>query len=148
MSFILLALLAQEPQLLYFQDGGYVGKFSRLNFNGTELACHTGPGAAMVSCGPVAAGGGGGANVVEASVVLTGSGVFRTTVTGETWVKTTSKIVCAVLGTTADGLTPEAIAMAQLGVTIQDRVNGTGFTINVTNTIGLVGTVRVQCTGA
>lgn len=146
LTLLALALLAQEPQLSYFQDGGYVGKFSRLNFNGTELGCRQS--GLVVSCGPITTGGGGSANVLETSLTLTSSGLFRVTVTGATWVKATSNIVCGVLGTTADGLTPEAIAVAELGVSIQDRVNGVGFTVNVMNTKGLTGTVRIHCTGA
>ena len=90
-----------------------------------------------------------GSNVVEKSIALSGgSGYFAATVTGETWVTTSSKITCGVLGTTADGLTPEAIAVAGLVVTVSDRVNATGFNVNVFSPYGLEGTVRVHCTGA
>lgn len=93
-------------------------------------------------------GGGGGGNWLEQSVALTGVGAFfQSVVTGQAWVTSSSTIVCGVLGTTADSLTVEAIAIAGLVITVSDRVVGTGFTINVFSPYGLDGTVRVQCTG-
>lgn len=89
----------------------------------------------------------GAANVTESSIVLGDSGIYSLVVTGQAWVTATSKIVCAPLGTTADGLTPEAIAVGGLDVAISDRVVGTGFTIWVTSYQGLSGTVRIQCHG-
>lgn len=93
-------------------------------------------------------GGGGSANVVEASVALTASGYFSATVTGQTWVSPTSKILCEPFGTTADGLTPEVIAISGVRATAANRVAATGFDILVFNPNGLTGTVRFHCTGA
>lgn len=100
------------------------------------------------SCSTPSGGGGGSANVVEQSVVLSGgSGIFSSTVSAS-WATATSKVVCGVLGTTADGLTPEAIAAAGLTVSVSDRSAGVGFTVMINSPFGLEGTIRVHCTGA
>lgn len=92
--------------------------------------------------------GGGGGNSVEQSIVLSGgAGFFSQAVTGQAWVTTSSEIVCAPLGTTADSLTPEAVAIGGLNVSVSDRSAGVGFTINVFSPYGLEGTVRVHCIG-
>lgn len=92
--------------------------------------------------------GGGSANTVEASVVLTSAGYFTTTVTGQAWVTSTSRVACTPFGTTADGLTPEAIAVAGLVVSVSSYSAGVGFAVNVYSPHGLAGTVRLHCTGA
>lgn len=91
--------------------------------------------------------GGGGGNAVEASLVMDGAGLYSVAVTGQAWVTSTSKIVCAPLGTTADGLTPEAVAAAGLTVSVSDRSAGAGFTVRVMSPHGLAGTVRIHCLG-
>jgi hypothetical protein len=58
----------------------------------------------------------------------------------------TSKFVCQPFGTTADGLTPEAIAIAGLEITVSDLVAGVGLNLNILNPRGLEGTVRIHCT--
>lgn len=103
------------------------------------------------SCGTDQTGGGGGsANVAEVSLSLgTEMGLFySTTVTGATWVTASSVIACSMFGTTADGQTPETIAVAGIVPTVSDRVVGTGFNLNVMNPNGATGTVRAHCTGA
>lgn len=90
-----------------------------------------------------------GTNAVTNSLVLSGgSGYFSTTLSGQTWVASTSKITCTILGTTADSLTVEAITVAGLTLTISDLVVGTGFNVNVFSPYGLTGTVRFHCIGA
>jgi hypothetical protein len=91
----------------------------------------------------------GSGNFVEKSIALTAAqpNPAAATVTA-TWVTATSVIVCGVLGTTADGLTPEAINVAKLGITVENRVAGASFDVRVENFYGLEGTVRVQCMGA
>lgn len=131
--------------------------------SGTLLAANGGLGAAQptcaagdfltcngttCSCGTPGGGGGGSANTMETSLTLTGAGFFSTTVTGLAWVTGTTKVACSPLGTTADGLTPEAIAVGDLGVSISDRSAGVGFKVNVFSPNGLAGTVRIHCTGA
>lgn len=87
-------------------------------------------------------------NVAESSIAVTSVGMFfQTTVTGQAWVTATSIITCDVLGTTADGLTPETIAVAGLTVTLANRVAGTGYDLMVGNPNGLEGTVRIHCIG-
>ena len=94
-------------------------------------------------------GGGGSGNFVEQSVALSGgSGYFSQVVTGQAWVTATSKVICSVFGTDADGLTPEVIGVAGLVVTVSSLVASTGFTLNIFSPYGLDGTVRVHCTGA
>jgi len=89
-----------------------------------------------------------GGNLVEVSLALTSVGMFfSTTVTGQAWVTASSKIVCGVFGTTADGLTPEAIAIAGLQPSVANRVAGTGFDLLVESPRGLDGTVRFHCSG-
>lgn len=108
-----------------------------LTCNGTTCSCATPSG-----------GGGGSANTFEASVALSGAGVYSQTVTGLAWVTSSTSIACTALGTTADGLTPEVISVAGLVITYSDRVAGTGVTLRVANPHGLTGTVRIECTGA
>lgn len=99
------------------------------------------------TCG-TPSGGGGSANTVEASLTLSEAGVYSVAITGQAWVTGTSKVACTPFGTTADGLTPEAVSAAGLVVSVSDYVAATGFTVRVYSPHGLTGTVRVQCTGA
>lgn len=94
-------------------------------------------------------GGGTPFNTTEQSVVLNnGAGVYSTVVTGLTWVTAgTTRVSCTPFGTTADGLTVEAVIAAQLEVTVSDYVTSTGFTIWIHSPHGLEGTVRVHCVG-
>lgn len=89
------------------------------------------------------------AKSVEVSLLLSGgAGYYQTTVTGQTWVTATSRIVCAPHGTTADGLTPEAIAAASLTASVASLVVGVGFDVFVSSPAGLDGTVRLHCLGS
>lgn len=99
-------------------------------------------------CAADATGGGGGGNFVEVSMALTDSGVYSQAVTGQSWVTSGSLIVCSPFGTTADGLTPEAVALSGLELSVSDRVAGVGFTLYVLSPRGLAGTVRIHCTGS
>jgi hypothetical protein len=92
---------------------------------------------------------GSGGNYVEASIAVTSIQPNPAPVTvAAAWVGASSVIVCNVLGTTADGLTPEAINVAHLSVTAENRVAGVSFDARVLNPNGLEGTVRVHCTGS
>ena len=85
---------------------------------------------------------------VDTTIAVTSKGMYFTaTVTGQTWVTTSSEIICNPFGTTADSLTPETVAVSNPRVTVSDRVAGTGFTIHVANPYGLEGTLRVHCVG-
>jgi hypothetical protein len=91
---------------------------------------------------------GGSGNAVEVSIAMTaGAGVYQATVTGQTWVTATSKLVACPFGTTADGLTPEQVALAMLSVCCANRVNGVGFDVFVFNQSGAVGTYRIHVIG-
>lgn len=86
--------------------------------------------------------------VVEKSIALTAVQPNPApATTTAAWVTATSIIVCEVKGTTADGLTPEAINAAKLGITTENYVVGASFDIRVENFYGLEGTIRVQCIG-
>lgn len=134
--------------------GADVGTRRRLNFiEGTNvtLTVADDAGSEEVDVTINSAGGGpGSANVAEVSLSLgTAMGLYySTTVTGQAWVTGTSVIVCSMFGTTADGQTPETIAVAGLIPTVSDRVVGTGFNLNVMNPNGATGTIRAHCTGA
>jgi hypothetical protein len=135
------------PPLLLRDEGTDQGRMGRaINFTGAGVSCSYAAGVGTCS---ISGGGGGSANVVEKSIVLTAvqPNPAPATVTGQTWVTSSSVILCGVLGTTADGLTPEAINVANLGVTVENRVAGTSFDIRVVNWYGLEGTVRIHCTG-
>lgn len=87
-------------------------------------------------------------NSVEKSIALTALQPNpAVAVTAAAWVTATSIIVCQPLGTTADGLTPETINAAKLGITVENRVAGVSFDIRIENWYGLEGTVRVHCLG-
>ena len=119
-----------------------------VNFVGAGVSC-VDDGASKTVC-TISGGGAGSANVAEVSLSLgTGMGLYySTTVTGQAWVTSSSVIVCSMFGTTADGQTPETIAVAGIVPTVSDRVVGTGFNLNVMNPNGATGTVRAHCTGA
>ena len=93
--------------------------------------------------------GGAGVNVVEVSLNLgTEMGLYySTSITGQSWVTSSSVVTCSMFGTTADGQTVETIAVAGLVPTVSDRVVGTGFNVNIMNPNGATGTVRAHCHG-
>lgn len=96
-------------------------------------------------CATVASGGG---NAVDTTIAVTSDGVyFTTTVTGQAWVTASSVIVCNAFGTTADGLTPETVAVAAPMVTVANRSAGVGFDVLVSSPNGLEGTLRIHCIG-
>jgi hypothetical protein len=112
------------------------GQFANAIDNSGNLTCAT-------------PGGGGSVNAVEQSISISeGSGFFSQTVTGQTWVSATSKIVCSSFGTTADGLTPEVIAISGITISVSDIIAGTGFNLNVFSPYGIEGTVRIYCIGS
>lgn len=90
---------------------------------------------------------GGSGNALEVSIALTGPGLFSTTVTGQAWVTSSSKLVASPFATTADGLTPELYAAAGLECFCANRVAGVGFDLFVRNPSGAVGTYRFHVLG-
>jgi hypothetical protein len=133
------------PQLR--DEGADQGRLTHaINFTGAGVSCTWSAGVGTCT---ITGGGGGGANTVEASIAMTaGAGVYSTTVTGQAWVAADSEIVCAPFGTTADGLTVEQVAAANVTITVANRVAGVGFDVFVFNPFGSHGTHRVHCTGA
>jgi hypothetical protein len=127
-------------------EGASLTQRSTLNFIGSAVTCtDTG---SRTDC--TITGGGGGANTVEYSATFgttATAGLYTFTVTGQSWVTTSSIIVCQPLGTTADGLTAEAIALAELRPIVLNRIAGTGFSLLIYNPHGLAGTVRIHCLG-
>ena len=104
------------------------------------------PTGALTCSTPSGGGGGGAGNFAETQVVLTSSGYFSHTVAAS-WVTNSSRVVCGVFGTDDAGLTPEVVALAQLGVSVDTLNPGVGFTVSLLNLTGLEGTVAIHCTG-
>ena len=127
-------------------EGTPLTQRTTVNFTGSGISCSDSGGKTVCN----ASGGSGSANVVEVSLSLgTAMGLYySTTVTGQTWVTSSSVIACSMFGTTADGQTPETIAVAGLVPTVSNRVVGTGFDLSLMNPNGATGTVRAHCTGA
>lgn len=98
-------------------------------------------------CNTIASGAG---NLVEVSIDLGASGgtVYTTTVTGQSWVTTSSVITCSPFATSADGQTVETYFAAHFTVAPSNRVAGTGFDLTVFSPHGATGTFRVHCSGA
>jgi hypothetical protein len=129
------------------QSGSSMPFEPAINFTGSSVSCVDDPANSRITC--TVSGGAGSANVFETSVVLANTpGFYPVTVTGLGWVTTATKLACTPYGTTADGLTAEAIAVGNLGVTWSTPVAGVGVTVNVYSPRGLTGTVRIQCSGA
>ena len=119
-----------------------------LNFAGAGVTCVDDT--TRTTCTIPGGGGGGGANTVEYSAsfgTTATAGLYSFTVTGQAWVTTSSIIVCQPLGTAADGLTAETIALAELRPIVTNRIASTGFNLLIYNPHGLAGTVRIHCLG-
>lgn len=137
-----------EKPIIVKDEGVKVGSSATtINCTGAGISCTKAANTMIISVAG-GGGGGGGGNFVEASLALTGTGYYSVAVTGQAWVTSTSQILCEPFGTTADGLTPEVIAVSGVRATAANRVAATGFDLLVFNPNGLVGTVRFHCTGA
>jgi hypothetical protein len=105
------------------------------------------------SCGTDQTGGGGGsANVVEVDVDFgSGTDMVSTVVTGQTWVTSTSKILCGptLVATSSRAEGEEDAVIEGLVPAIHSRVAGTGFTLVVAVPLGVAsGVFKFHCTGA
>lgn len=91
----------------------------------------------------------GGGNAVEVSINLGSAGglIYSTTVTGQSWVLSTSNIVCTPAATAADGLTVETVYAAGATAVVSNKVVGTGFDMAVFSPRGATGTYRFSCLG-
>ncbi len=145
-SFGSLAQVTNPSTFELREEGASQGRSRVFNCVGANITCTMASGIATVTVSGV----GGSANTVEVSLSLgTEMGLFySTTITGQAWVSSSSVIACSMFGTTADGQTPETIAVAGIVPTVSDRVAGTGFNLNIYNPNGATGTVRAHCTGA
>lgn len=149
MSALVLLLLAQSQSLnmnqqpIVVKDEGVQQSTVRatvINCTGTGVTCsQSGTTMTLNASG----GGGGGGNFIEASLAV--SAAYHETSVTAAWATATSKIVCAPYPTSADGLTPEAVAVAGLLATAQGAAGS--FTLRVFSPFGLTGTVRFHCTG-
>jgi hypothetical protein len=154
MKVLLLLLLFAAPawaqvtpatSVVVEDEGAIQGRARRVDCAGAGITCTVTGGEWTIT----ASGGGGSGNFLDVTIAMTnGSGYYAVTVTGQGWVTGTSKILCAPFGTTADGLTVEQIAVANLTVSVSDLVAATGFNLNVFNPFGSNGTHRFHCTGA
>lgn len=85
--------------------------------------------------------------VVEFPIVLSATGTTSTVVTGQTWLKSTSHILCQPLAVNTDGQTVGTYLAAQLIVSVSDIVADRSFQVHVTNPNGATGVFRIQCIG-
>lgn len=133
--------LNQQPIIV--KDEGVQQSSTRasiINCTGTGVTCsQSGTTMTLNATG----GGGGGGNFIEASLAV--NAAYHETSVTAAWATATSKIVCAPYPTSADGLTPEAVAVAGLLATAQGAAGS--FTLRVFSPFGLTGTVRFHCTG-
>jgi hypothetical protein len=147
------SITAQIANVAYSADAGYyatefivnptdcsAGQYATAIAANGNLTCSTPPG------------GGGSANVVEVDVNFgTGTDSATVVVTGQTWVTSTSKIVCSptLLATSTRAEGEEDPVVEGLIGAVYSRVAGTGFTLYVAPTLGVAsGVVKFHCTGA
>lgn len=129
-------------------EGVNLTQRTTLDFVGAGVTCtDTG---SKTQCS-IPGGGGGGGNAAELAIDLGTGGagglIFAAIVTGQSWVTSSSVIVCNPFATTADGKTVEEIVAANLQAVVSNRVAGTGFTLNIFNPYGARGIVRFHCIG-
>lgn len=87
------------------------------------------------------------ANFVETTIALAGELIYTTTVTGQPWVRSTSKIVCAPFAVANAGTTEEMVMASGVTVGAKNRVSGVGFDVWAYNPNGMTGTLTVHCVG-
>lgn len=93
------------------------------------------------------AGGGGSGNFASTTVVLEGALLYKATITGQSWVTPSSRLVASVYADPVSGTTVEMLAVAGLVVTLANIVNGVGFDVYAYNPNGLTGTVTIHIVG-
>jgi hypothetical protein len=91
----------------------------------------------------------GSGNSVEVSINLGTEGglIYTATVTGQSWVLSTSEIVCTPHATSADGLTVETVLASGVQAIPSNLVAATGFDLTIYSPHGATGTYRVHCVG-
>lgn len=88
-----------------------------------------------------------GGDMIHSSAVAEGM-VYTVTVTGQSWVSASSRILCTPFGSTTDGLTPETVFASGVQCVPSNRVVGTGFDLSVYTPHGATGTYRFHVTGS
>ena len=83
----------------------------------------------------------------EQQITFAGTGYYSLTVTGQSWITSTSRIVCQPAATSADGQTVETYAVAQFDPVVSTVVAGTGFTLHVYTPVDVTGVFRFNCVG-
>lgn len=106
----------------------------------------------VFSCGTDQTGGAGSSNFVEVEVDFGASGndTASTTVTGQSWVTGTSKVLCTptMLSTTDRDEGAEDVLIEDIDVAIHTRVVSTGFTVTAHAGQGITfGKFKFHCTG-
>ena len=104
------------------------------------------------SCSTPSGGGGAGGSANVVGVDVTMSGPFgKATVTGQTWVGSTSSIICSPQwsGSASAANTAEVHQLASMTPTVTNLVVGTGFDLLVFDSrfFGVSGTFHFSCTG-
>jgi hypothetical protein len=147
MIFLLTLLFGQSMNLnvqpIIVKDEGVQQSSTRaatINCTGAGVTCSQSGTTMTINA---AGGGGGGGNFVEESVSVVGP--YQEAVVVAAWATASSKIICAPYPTSADGLTPELVAVAGIQATASGAAGS--FTLRVVSPFGVTGTVRIHCTG-
>ena len=120
-------------------DGGRAFRIVYENITG-----FAGPPGPQGPAGPPSSGFGG---KVFVPVTLDGTGFYIVTSTGQTWVTSSSAVVCGPVASDDAGLTAEAVAVGNLQTSVGSVVPGVGFDLVVFSPNGLEGLVQFQCIG-
>lgn len=140
------AQVVSPPRVEVQEEGASQGRVRTLNCAGASLTCTV-----SGSTGTLTISGGAASNVVEVSFTVTDDVVgliYTTTVTGQSWVTSTSKIICSPFAD-GSGSTPIELAFASGQMaTVSNRVVSTGFDLTLFNPYGAAGTFKFHCTGA
>ena len=149
------ALVSPVPGVQLQDEGTSQGQVTKLNFTGAGVTCSksgaTGTCSIPGGGGGGAGGGGGSANVVNVTVTFnTSTGlVTPVVVTGQTWVTSSSSIVCQWSNLAAvTNNTDYVYLVAGLHVAVGSLVAGTGFTVYAYSDYGATGNFNLSCTGA
>jgi hypothetical protein len=149
LSLYVLAQVANPYRPELRDEGTAQGRVGALNCTGAGISCSVTAGVGTINV----AGGGGSGNLVEASIDFgaTGDTTASVVITGQSWVSTSSVIVCSptMLATAdrADGA--EDAVIEGLTVAAHSRIAGTGFTVTAAPYQGRAyGAFKVHCAGA
>lgn len=137
--------MSPAPGLRLQDEGSTQGQITTINLTGSGVSCSKS--GAVGTCN-VSAGGSG--NTVEVTISFGSSALDQktTTVTGQTWVTSSSVINCGIFGKTVVGDNDsEDPAVEELQVQTSNRVVGTGFDLIASSPMPVVGTFYAHCFG-